>query len=78
MSEWNRLLFIHNRDGAEEAIYFARQTIRQYRKCVLRSRKRGFGFGTNGKLHHASLPEYRRGYIGSYIICKKFIRGMTE
>jgi hypothetical protein len=52
----------------EQAIAFARQTVKVYRTCVLQN-------GRNGKkLHHASLPQYRRGFIESYLVLKRFYR----
>jgi hypothetical protein len=64
-SECERLSFIKGRDGT--AIPFARQVVSQYRKAVLTSRKRGY---TNPS--HASLPEFRRKFIESYLIAKRY------
>lgn len=57
--EVKRLLFIERRDGLEAAKDFARRTYRNYRECL-------FQTGKNGrKFHHASLPQYRQGFIES-------------
>lgn len=69
MAEEQRLAFVEQRDGVEGAVEFARQGIKIYRTCVLRSMKRGFA-----KPHHASLPEYRRGFIESYLAWKHYIK----
>jgi len=66
--EHQRLRFVEQRDGLAGALAFAKQTRAVYRTCVLRSRKRGF---TNP--HHASLAEYRRAFIESYLVLKHFI-----
>ena len=63
--ECNRLAFIKSRDGS--AIIFAKQIISQYRSAVLTSRKRGYD-----RPSHASLPQYRRGFIESYLVAKKY------
>jgi hypothetical protein len=63
--ETARLAFIEQRDGKQAASEFARRTMAIYRTAVLCSRKRG-------KVpHHASLPEYRRGFIESYLAFKE-------
>ena len=67
-AEKQRLGFVENRDGNAVAIAFAMQSRSQYRKAVLISRKRGFT-----KPSHASLPEYRRGFIESYLAFKRYI-----
>lgn len=64
-NECNRLAFVRNRDGT--ATDFAKQIVSQYRKAVLTSRKRGYA-----KPSHASLPEYRRGFIESYLVAKRY------
>lgn len=64
-SECERLAFIKTRDGS--AVDFARQIVTQYRRAVLTSRKRGYE-----KPSHASLPEYRRGFIESYLVAKRY------
>ena len=67
--ENDRLAFIEQRDGLVEAIAFAQRTLKTYRTCVLCSRKRGFS-----KPHHASIPEYRRTFIQSYLSFKSFLK----
>jgi len=68
MAEEQRIAFVEERDGIAGAVDFARRTIRQYRTAVLNSRKRG-----SVKPSHASLPEYRRGFIESYLAFKRYI-----
>ena len=68
MSEVDRLSFLESRDGLLATIDFAHRTIKLYRKAVLTSRKRGFS-----KPHFASIPEYRKKYIQSYLILKNYI-----
>lgn len=68
-TEERRLAFVKARDGVAGAVDFARQGTEVYRKAVLCSRKRGFE-----RPHHASLPEYRRGFIESYLAFKRYVR----
>lgn len=67
--ETARLAFVTNRDGLEAAVAFARRTLIVYRASLFRSRKRGFN-----PPHHASLVEYRRGFILSCLSFRSFIR----
>jgi hypothetical protein len=69
MAEEQRLAFIEQRDGVKGTIAFAEQGMQIYRTCVLRSRKRGFD-----RPHHASLPEYRRVFIESYLAFKNYVK----
>lgn len=74
-AEEQRLAFLEARDGIDGAVEFAQRTMRQYRGAVLRSRKRGYsnaGPGT-ARISHASLPEYRRGFIESYMVLKRYV-----
>lgn len=71
MAEEQRLAFVEQRDGKQAAIAFARQGMQVYRTCVLRSRKRGFD-----RPHHASFPEYRRGFIESYLAFKGYVANL--
>lgn len=66
--ESTRLASIEARDGVAGALEFAKRTMIQYRRAVLNSRKRG-------KINpsHGSIPEYRRGFIESYLSFKKYI-----
>lgn len=66
--EAERLKFIEERDGKQAALEFALRTMRIYRKAVLTSRKRGFS-----KPHHASLEQYRRSFIESYLAFKRYL-----
>lgn len=67
-NEINRILFLINRDGIDNAVLFAKQTIVQYRIGVLKTRKR---YPNNWS--HLSLPEYKRHAIVSYLQLKHFI-----
>ena len=51
----------------EEAIAFAEQTKKVYKKALLQKGKDG------GKPHHATLPQYRRSFIESYLTFKRFL-----
>ena len=73
MAEEERLSFTEKRDGIDGAVAFAKQSMAVYRTCVLRSRKRGFD-----RPHHASLPEYRRGFIESYLAFKRYVAMNTN
>ncbi len=66
INEQQRFEFLVARDGMEKALEFAERTMRSYRRAVLHSRKCG-----HTKPHHASLPEYRRKYILSYLYNKR-------
>lgn len=68
MCETARLTFIEQRDGLEGAIAFAKQTIKTYRTCVLHSRKHG-----KTSNHYASVSEYKRTFIESYLSFKAFL-----
>lgn len=69
-AEEQRLAFLEARDGIDGAVEFAQRTMRQYRSAVLRSRKRGY---ITARISHASLPEYRRGFIESYLVLKQYV-----
>lgn len=67
--ETDRLNFMIRRDGDVKAREFAIRTLRIYRACVLMN-------GRNGrKFHHASLPQFRRSFIDSYLCLKHFALG---
>ena len=72
-AEKQRLGFVEIRDGIAGAIAFAMQCRSQYRQVVLTSRKRGFT-----KPSFASFPEYRRGFIESYLAFKRYIETPDE
>lgn len=72
-SEIERLHFVEGRDGMDGALKFARQTYQVYRTNVLRSRKNGFDNPS-----HASLPEYRRMFIGSILAINRYIKEATH
>jgi CMP-2-keto-3-deoxyoctulosonic acid synthetase len=71
LHEQKRISFLENRDGIEGALEFAKRTVMLYRKSVL---KRG---GNNREFHHASIKEYRRSYIESYVFLKTYILEKT-
>lgn len=64
--EAERIRFVLQRDGELKAREFASRTFRIYRKCVLMNGKNG------RKFHHASLREFRRGFVESYLCFKRF------
>lgn len=66
--EHKRLILIEQRDGKDAAVLYATTTLTIYKKALLQSRKRGFS-----KPHHASLPEYRRSFIESYLSFKHYL-----
>jgi hypothetical protein len=66
--ETNRLLFLEQRDGKEGALAFAIATCSTYRIAVLQNKKRKVH-----KVHFASLPDYRKGFIESYVAFKRYI-----
>ena len=68
-AEIDRLAFMEMKHGKNEALAFAERAMRQYRKAVTRSRKRGYK-----NPHYASLPEYRRRFIESYCAFKRYLR----
>jgi len=70
--ESERIKFIEDRDGVSGALEFAKRTIMIYRKSVL---KRG---GPNREFHHASIKQYRRGYIESYVHLKQYVRNQVR
>jgi len=67
-AEIDRLTFLEDRDGYEEALDFAKRTYKSYRKALMCSRKRGVK-----KVHHASIPEFRPFFIGSCVVFRRFI-----
>ena len=77
MSEKQRLDFIIERDGLDEAIAFAKRNVVIYRKCVLQSQKKLNATPKHlrkfEKPHHASFREFRRKFIQSYCDFKRFI-----
>lgn len=65
--EFQRIALICARDGLAAAVDFCARTSRIYRDAVLASGRRG-----HHHAHFASLPEYRRKFIGSYLDFKRF------
>jgi len=75
VDEENRLRFIERRDGKAAAIAFVRRTYGQYRECLLLKRRVLDTRGENDrKPHHATLPEYRRGFVESCIVFRAYLR----
>lgn len=73
--EDSRLAFIESSQGKDAALDFAKRTMRIYRKCVLQSYKiYNLNPHRTVKPHHASFPQYRRGFIESYCAFKKYIK----
>ena len=81
MSEKQRLDFIIERDGLDEAIAFAKRTVVIYRKCVLQSQKKLNATPKHlrkfEKPHYTSFREYRRKFIQSYCEFKRFVGANT-
>lgn len=71
--ESTRLASVEARDGIAGALEFAKRTMVQYRRAVLNSRKRG-----SMRPSHGSIPEYRRGFIESYLSFKKYIKAHSR
>lgn len=71
--EKDRLEFIEKTQGKDAALDFARRTLKIYRKCVLQSYKR-YNLDPHHCIlpHHASFPQYRRGFIESYCYFKRY------
>ncbi len=69
-TEHDRYNFMVNRDGEAAALEFAKTTYKSYRKAVLRNSKRTLPACAVGPRHFASLPEYRRSFIESYVYLK--------
>jgi hypothetical protein len=65
--EWRCIAFLCARDGIAGASEYCERTSRIYCRSVLTSRKRG-----HIHVHFASLPEYRRRFIASYLDFKRF------
>lgn len=72
--EEQRLAFVGKRDGFGEALDFAFKTYKIYRACLLLKRsvldRKGM---QDKKPHHATFPQYRRGFIESCCVFRKFI-----
>jgi hypothetical protein len=66
--EKSRLTHYESVHGINSAVEFAKRTLAIYRKCVLNSRKSG-----SDKPHYASLPEYRKLFIKSYLSFKEYL-----
>ena len=75
--EADRFQFVVDRDGMAEALVFAERTYKSYRHAVLRNGKRTLPASAQGDRHFASLPEYRKGYIESYLYLKNKVLTST-
>lgn len=69
MSEWNRILFVQERDGMVAAREFVKRTYAKYKECL-----RMTGPKHGRKLHHASLPQFRRGFVESCLAFRDYLR----
>ncbi len=67
-NEKDRLRFIEERDGQNAALVFARRTYAIYRECL------GFDGKNNRKFHHASIAAYRKSFIESCLVFRKYLR----
>ncbi len=66
--EWDRVLFVQERDGMDGAREFVKRTYVTYKECLRQK-------GRNGtKRHHASLPQYRRRFIESCLTFREYLR----
>ena len=72
-SEQQRIAFIEDRDGSQAAMNFVKTTYDTYRRSLTQSRKRG-----HQKPHHASLPEYRPGFIRSCVEFRAYMYRKAE
>ena len=66
VNELERIAFMVKRDGIKSAIAFVEQTKRAYRRAVVNP-------DNLSALTYGSLPEYREGYISSYLQFKRFL-----
>lgn len=67
-SEWARIAFLEDRDGKVAALEFCARTYAKYRECIPKDGKPG------RKFHHASLPQYRRGFLESCLAFRSYLR----
>lgn len=66
--EWRRLYSTQEEHGMFVARDFAKRTYAKYRECLRLT-------GRNGKkLHHASLPQYRSGFVVSCMVFRDYLR----
>lgn len=68
MSEWDRIYFVQERDGMPAAREFVKRTLAKYAECL---RKKGLN---GAKPHHASFPQYRRGFVESCVAFRDYLR----
>lgn len=68
--EADRYQFVVDRDGEAAALVFAETTYKSYRLAVLRNGKRTLPTKVIGHVHFASLPDYKRTFIESYLYLK--------
>jgi len=73
MSEKDRLRFIVQRDGLEEAISFAKRTNENYRKCMMQDGRRLENGEGRNQVHFASLREFKDGFEESCVEFERFL-----
>ena len=71
VNELERIAFLVKRDGIKNAIEFSERTKRAYRRAVVNP-------NDLPALTYASLLEYRRGYISSYLQFKRFLEAIER
>jgi hypothetical protein len=71
VNELERIAFMVKRDGIKPTIAFVEQTKRSYRRAVVNP-------DNLPALTYASLPEYREGYISSYLQFKRFLEAIQR
>jgi len=70
-NELERIAVIVNENGINAAIEFVERTKQTYRRAVVNQNRLP-------ALTYASLPEYRAGYIGSYLQFKRFLEAIQR
>lgn len=66
LADQNRMRFVFERDGYDEAMFFARQCMHVYRGAVLASKRK-----------HGKRGVFREAYIHSYVFHKHYLRMCT-
>jgi hypothetical protein len=67
--ETERLTFIEMRDGKAAAMVWATEKMKSYKNALLQTRRWG-----HARPHHATLPQFRKSFIESYLAFKKYIK----
>ena len=74
-AEQSRLAFIEQRDGRAGVEDFARRTYSKYRECLLLKRRVLDARGMHDKkVHHATVADYRRGFVESCLVFRRYLR----